>query len=416
VPRFAQLTALCAVVLVASTASASTTGRPGFDAGARISPNGRWIVFERYYAPGNRYVPPPQALRIVDSEGRMERELLPTTSASISAKWTPDNLIHVSRGEETFLLRPEDGSPVGPAPPASAFSPDGRWIAFVRGARELWVSAPDGSNAHRVALAPSWIGAGEFSPDSQRLTYVAGLGVGKEASDIVGIDGTGQVRLKEAPVSGPGVWSPDSRSVVFTAQNDSTRYRPPNIYVASADGSNVRRLVDGFAASPDWSPRGDWIAYTRQVSTRREDRYYLMLVHPDGTGVRRVLRAPGGTWLSDGRRVLSSGSGGCRRAGILEIDVFRRTVKRLTNRCRIDGTEGSDTLRGTALRDLIYGLAGNDTIEGSGGDDALFGGPGADRLLARDSRRDTVDCGPGRDLALVDRRDVVRGCELVRRR
>jgi hypothetical protein len=405
-----------AVLLCVPATSASPPARAGFDAGARISPNGRWIVFQRYFAPGNRYAPPTQALRIVDSEGRAERELLPETAGLIDAKWTPDNLVHVTRGQETFLMRPEDGAVVGPALPAAAYSPDGRWIAFVRGSRELWVSVPDGSNARRVALAPSWVGAGSFSPDSLHLTYVAGLGVGGEASEIVGVDGSGTVRLREAPVAGPGVWSPDSRSVVFTAQNDNGRYRPPNIYVASADGSSVRRLVDGFATAPDWSPRGDWIAYERQVATRKEDRPYLMLVHPDGSGVRRVLRGGSGRWLSDGRRVLSDGAGGCRRTGILEIDVFRRTVKRLTNRCRIDGTERSDVLRGTGLRDLVYGLAGDDTLEGRGGDDALFGGPGADRLLARDGRRDTVDCGPGQDLAVVDRRDVVRGCERIRRR
>jgi Tol biopolymer transport system component len=409
---------LCAVVLaiVATSASASRHARPGFDVNAKISPNGRWILFDRYFTPGNRYAPPTHSLRIVDSEGQRERELVPETVDVVEGKWTPGNLIHVTRGSEAFLLTPEDGRNLGPAPHAAAFSPDGRWIAFVEGSRELWVSAPDGSNARRVGLAPSWVGVGAFSPDSLHLTYVAGLGIGTEASEIVGIDGTGRVRLKEAPGVTPGVWSPDSRSVVFMAQNDRGQYRPPKIYVAAADASYVRRLVQGFATSPEWSPRGDWIAYTRQVSSRREDRRYLMLARPDGSRVRRVMRAESGRWLRDGRRMLSSGSGACRRSGILEIDVFRRTVKRLTNRCRVDGTERSDLLRGTALRDLVYGFAGDDTIQGRGGDDALFGGPGADRLLARDGRRDTVDCGSGRDQAVVDRRDVVRGCERVRSR
>jgi Tol biopolymer transport system component len=404
------------LAILATPASASRPTRPGFDVNGRISPNGRWILFDRYFASGNRYAPPSQSLRIVDSEGQRERELVPETGGMVEAKWTPGNLIHVTRGSEAFLLSPEDGRNLGPALPAAAFSPDGRWIAFIQGPRELWVSAPDGSNARRVAIAPSWIGAGAFSPDSLHLTYVEGLGGQADASEIVGIDGTGRVRLKEAPLIAPGIWSPDSRSVVFMAQNDNGRYRPPKIFVASADGSSVRRLVQGFASSPDWSPRGDWIAYLRQVSTRSEDRYYLMLVHPDGSGVRRVMRGGSGRWLSDGRRMLSSGSGACRRSGILEIDVFRRTVERLTNRCRIDGTARGDVLRGTGLRDLVHGFAGDDTIEGRAGDDALFGGPGADRLLARDGLRDSVDCGPGRDLAVVDRRDVVRGCERVTRR
>jgi Tol biopolymer transport system component len=406
VTRIAFVVVLLAVL--ASPASGSTPVRPGFDTAPRISPNSRWIVFDRYFASGNRYTPALHSLRIVDSGGRSERELLPLTEVTFEAKWTPGNLIHVRRGEETFLVDPEDGRRIGPAAPASAFSPDGRWIAYVV-ERELWVSSPDGSNARRVAVGSSWIGAGAFSPDSSRLTYVAGA-LARNSSEIVAVDGTGRVRLREAPVVGPGVWAPDGSLVVFMAQNDTGRYRPPMIYVARADGTGVRRLVEGYATEPEWSPRGDWIAYVRQVSTKLTDRYYLMLVHPDGSGLHRVMRTEGTAWLSDGRRVLSNGSGACRRAGILEIDVFRRTVKRLTNRCRIDGTSQGDDLRGTPLRDLLYGLGGDDTITGGGGDDALFGARGDDVLLARGS-------GPGRDSVVADRHDrVARNCERVRRR
>jgi Tol biopolymer transport system component len=414
VSRLAFLAVLFAVV--ALPASASTPARPGFDTDAQISPNGRWIAFDRYFAT-NRYEHPPHSLRIVDSEGRTERELVPEGTA-LQAKWTAGNLLHVTRGQDTFLLNPEDGSRVGPAIPASAFSPDGRWIAYVSGT-ELWVSSPDGSNARRVAVAPSYVSVGAFSPDSTRLTYVSAGGLSGEgdSSEIVAVDGTGRVYLKEAPVIAPGNWAPDGRSVVFMAQNDNGRYRPPQIYVASADGTRVRRLVQTFAAAPDWSPRGDWIAYIRQVSTRRADRYYLMLVHPDGTGAHRVIRTESATWLSDGRRVLSNGAGACRRAGILEIDVFRRTVKRLTNRCRIDGTAQADNLRGTELRDLLYGLGGDDRITGGGGEDDLHGGSGDDVLLARDRSRDRLDCGPGRDRVVADRRDVIaHDCERVLRR
>ena len=44
------------------------------------------------------------------------------------------------------------------------------------------------------------------------------------------------------------------------------------------------------------------------------------------------------------------------------------------------------------------------------------GGGGDDTINARDGVRDMVDCGPGDDLARVDRLDVVSGCEQVNRR
>jgi hypothetical protein len=46
----------------------------------------------------------------------------------------------------------------------------------------------------------------------------------------------------------------------------------------------------------------------------------------------------------------------------------------------------------------------------------MRGGSGRDRLSARGSALDVVDCGPGNDVALVDRHDRVRRCERVRRR
>ena len=42
-------------------------------------------------------------------------------------------------------------------------------------------------------------------------------------------------------------------------------------------------------------------------------------------------------------------------------------------------------------------------------------GPGDDTLRARDGKADRVRCGPGHDVAVVDKRDRVSGCEVVRR-
>ena len=78
-----------------------------------------------------------------------------------------------------------------------AWSPDGRWIAYVRRSpgtsiRELWLVRPDGSQRPPltklggVAQAPAW------SPDGRRLAFSAQRGR-QRAYDIytVGVDGTG---------------------------------------------------------------------------------------------------------------------------------------------------------------------------------------------------------------------------------
>jgi hypothetical protein len=124
------------------------------------------------------------------------------------------------------------------------------------------------------------------------------------------------------------------------------------------------------------------------------------------------------------------------------------------------GTPGPDVLVGTSQRDVLSGRAGDDCLFGHGGDDKLTGGTGADLLVgssgddrmngdagddklnagngndtltpgagkdiangqggddeifARDSTRDTIDCGAGRDKVTADRTDSVKNCEFVKR-
>jgi hypothetical protein len=91
----------------------------------------------------------------------------------------------------------------------------------------------------------------------------------------------------------------------------------------------------------------------------------------------------------------------------------------------LGGGAGNDAITGGRLKDFIEGGAGNDRIAGGKGPDDITGGSGKDRLSggagrdsinSRDSRRDTVRCGPGRDRVKADAHDRVRGCERVSRR
>jgi hypothetical protein len=101
--------------------------------------------------------------------------------------------------------------------------------------------------------------------------------------------------------------------------------------------------------------------------------------------------------------------------------VVPATVSALT----LIGTAGPDVLRGSnqgdkifglGAGDRLYGLAGNDTLVGGSGRDSMYGGPGNDTLQARDGEKDIVDCGPGKDVAVVDTVETaIVGCETVQR-
>lgn len=90
----------------------------------------------------------------------------------------------------------------------------------------------------------------------------------------------------------------------------------------------------------------------------------------------------------------------------------------------LGGEGGDDAITGSGRRDLLYGGTGDDRITGAGGRDQITGGLGRDLLLggrgrdhihSRDSKRDRVRCGSGRDFVRADPRDRLRGCERIRR-
>ena len=79
---------------------------------------------------------------------------------------------------------------------------------------------------------------------------------------------------------------------------------------------------------------------------------------------------------------------------------------------------GNDTLFGSKglaqlIKSTLNGDDGNDRIKGTDGEDLLSGGAGKDLVRSRDRAEDRVECGDGFDLAFVDDRDLVRGCDLV---
>ena len=77
-----------------------------------------------------------------------------------------------------------------------------------------------------------------------------------------------------------------------------------------------------------------------------------------------------------------------------------------------DRIKGSKRLAGL-IDSTFNGGDGNDRIKGTDGKDDLSGGKGSDLIRSRDKAGDAVECNGGFDVAFVDRRDRVRGCEIV---
>jgi hypothetical protein len=101
--------------------------------------------------------------------------------------------------------------------------------------------------------------------------------------------------------------SPDGRSIAFDSDRDGERA----VYVADADGRNVRRVSGpGFAAVPSWSPDGTRLAFIRaeEGKPRVWNLWILDLETGEST---RLTSHPygqpwGAAWFPDGKRIAYS--------------------------------------------------------------------------------------------------------------
>jgi Ca2+-binding RTX toxin-like protein len=153
---------------------------------------------------------------------------------------------------------------------------------------------------------------------------------------------------------------------------------------------------------------------TDMLGTPRNDRLAGTPLGDNLFGLQGNDRLKG----SSGDDCLFGGVGSDRLAGMPGDDRLLGDDSRhgVGGNDRLAGNSGDDLLLGGPGRDRLSGGTGDDRLIAGGARNHLYGGAGRDRLSAANGSVDLVSCGPGRDRARVDRRDLVRGCERVRRR
>lgn len=107
--------------------------------------------------------------------------------------------------------------------------------------------------------------APSFSPDGKKIAFCSTKDGGNSEIYIASSDGKNIKRLtfNNAIDTAPS-WSPTNREIAFTSDRGGT----PQIYIMDAEGSNVRRVSFGgnHHDGPAWSPAGDRIAYVSRVN------------------------------------------------------------------------------------------------------------------------------------------------------
>lgn len=134
-------------------------------------------------------------------------------------------------------------------------------------------------------------------------------------------------------------------------------------------------------------------------------------------GIAVALAVILGIALASGGVVVLAGSG-TKGAGQRAVIKGTKGPDRLVGTNRhdvIDGRGGRDVIRGRGGADTLRGGRGGDRISGGRQFDSFLGGRGGDVIKARDRQSDEIDCGPGRDVAILDRHeDGVYDCEKLK--
>lgn len=166
-------------------------------------------------------------------------------------------------------------------------------VVFVRDG-DLWSVRGDGRGLHAVVRTPSLREMRPAAaPDGTAIAYEI-----YETGDrprytiwLCGADGSRAEAI--LPYAQTPRWSPDAGRLLFV----SDRAKSLDIWMATRSGSEILRLTTGDDPeyAPCWSPRGDRIAFVREVQEGGQKRFVVVI--RDGAGTEQEVIS----WL--GRRI-----------------------------------------------------------------------------------------------------------------
>lgn len=228
-----------------------------------------------------------------------------------------------------------------------SWAPDGSGFAVARldssdpADWDLYFVSKDGAEQHGLT-GPDQAGDADprWSPDGTRIAFRSLSVAGRSwQCHVMAVDGSGSVRIGDFFQCGSLAWSPDGGTIAFSAATEGGPDEAWSLYTATADGSDLRLLVESVPHRTDptlpvWSPDGKRLVYVALDPATGEN---LFSVDADGSNVTPVAVTPGNqrgvSFSPDGTHIVY----GSRETGAWEL-----FLKRLDENPPVRLTSGGD--------------------------------------------------------------------------
>lgn len=348
------------------------TNEAGFYRAPAWSPDGRYVAFIRNSGEQNTIIKVPAL-------GGPEIQLAKISPDGWGLSWSPDGktlaisdknlpeerygifLLSLEDGERQRLTRPEQAYDDHPV-----FSPDGRWVAFIRiasgnqtdlfivpaeggeparltfdnrlisglawtadgkeiifssnrgGPLSLWKISFAGGDPERVAAAGQYARSPSISRAGNRLAYIEAF----DDTNIWRVEAPNSASRALTRSSGsparliystrldhsPQI-SPDGKKIAFI----SNRSGKDAIWLCDSDGANAVQVESDYrSGTPRWSPDGRYIAF----DSRKEETGNIYVVSREGGAPRCLTSGTSNefmpSWSRDGQRIYFCSNDGGR--------------------------------------------------------------------------------------------------------
>jgi TolB protein len=196
------------------------------------------------------------------------------------------------------------------------------YMSFGQGQPRVYLLNIETGQREIVGDFPGMTFAPRFSPDGQRVIMSLQQG-GNANLFVMDLRSKATTRLTDTPaIDTSPSYSPDGARICF----ESDRGGSQQIYVMAAGGGPAQRISFGQGgrySTPVWSPRGDYIAFTRQAG----GRFAIGVIKPDGSGERVLTEGfhnEGPTFAPNGRVLMFFRDAGGGGPSLYTVDITGR--------------------------------------------------------------------------------------------